>query len=125
MLAKTHGLTAKCALLIPAHCKDDMDDKLSASHKWVKVVGKGWMKCTAVPLTSSGLPTWPSSPAQVTLGDNAVDSPVQFTVCITIPKCFFTATLWQDMLKKPNKVLADFLPAGAYARSYGPLRLEG
>ena len=120
MLAQTHGLTAKCALLIPAHCKDDMDKKLSATHMWVKIVGKGWIKCTAVPLTSSGLPTWPSSPAQVTVGEkDSVDAPVQLTVRITIPKRFVMATLWQDLLKKPNKVLADFLPAGAFARSYG------
>ncbi|CAE7862185.1 unnamed protein product [Symbiodinium microadriaticum] len=113
MLAQTHGLTAKCALLIPAHCKDDMDKKLSATHMWVKIVGKGWIKCTAVPLTSSGLPTWPSSPAQVTVGEkDSVDAPVQLTVRITIPKRFVMATLWQDLLKKPNKVLADFLPAG-------------
>ncbi|CAE7251496.1 unnamed protein product [Symbiodinium necroappetens] len=119
MLAQTHGLTAKCALLIPAHCKDDMDKKLSATHMWVKIVGKGWIKCTAVPLTSSGLPTWPS-PAQVTVGEkDSVDAPVQLTVRITTPKRFVTATLWQDLLKKPNKVLADFLPAGAFARSYG------
>ena len=120
MLAKTHSLTAKCAFILPAHCKEDLDDSLAATHKWVQVVGKGWIKCTVVPLTSSGLPAWPSSPTQVKVDEKDPDSaPGQVTVRITIPKCFANANVWQDILKKPNKVLAEFRLVGAYARSYG------
>ena len=112
MLAKTRSLTAKCALILPAHCKEDLDDSLSATHKWVQVVGR--IKCTVVPLTSSGLPAWPSSPTQVKVDEkDPVSAPGQVTVRITIPKCFANANVLQDMLKKPNKVLAEFLLVGA------------
>ena len=87
MLAKTHNLTAKCALILPVHCKEDLDDSLCPTHRWVQVVGKGWIKSTVVPLTSSGLPVWPSRPAQVKVGDDSiVNAPEQVTVRITIPK---------------------------------------
>ena len=41
VMLKTHSLTAKCALILPAPSKEDLDDSLSATHKWVQVVGKG------------------------------------------------------------------------------------